>query len=340
MIQVDRAVNLRPYNTFGISATADYFYNLHKAEDFQALIQSGIYRKNSVLIVGGGSNILLTSDFHGLIVRNTIKGIAVLNDTNGVVRMKVASGENWHDLVMHCVQHNYGGIENLALIPGTVGAAPMQNIGAYGVEIQHVVEQVDVVDRNTGIQRSLTSAECRFGYRESVFKHELKEKYFISSVTLRLTSKEHQLNTAYGAIQETLQKMNVTKATIADVARAVIAIRTSKLPDPKEIGNAGSFFKNPSVTNDVYNTLKAAYPAMPGYIGENQYVKIPAAWLIEQCGWKGKRINDVGVHQHQALVLVNYGNGKGNEILQLAKNIQRSVKEKFNIELTPEVNII
>lgn len=340
MIQVDRAVNLRSYNTFGISAVADYYYELQREEDFLALVQSGIYKKNKVLILGGGSNLLLTGNFNGLIVRNKLKGKSIIATTADHVRLKVASGENWHDLVMYCVNQNYGGIENLALIPGTVGAAPMQNIGAYGVEIQEVIESVDMLDRTTGARRVMTAAECRFGYRESVFKHELKEKFFISSVTLRLTTNGHKLNTSYGAIQETLQKMNVSSPTIADVADAVIQIRKSKLPDPKTIGNAGSFFKNPTVTADVHAALKKQHPLIPGYASDNQQVKLPAAWLIEQCGWKGKRLNDVGVHQHQALVLVNYGNGKGNEILQLAKDIQSSVKQKFNIDLTPEVNII
>jgi UDP-N-acetylmuramate dehydrogenase len=241
---------------------------------------------------------------------------------------------------MYAIDHNWGGVENLSLIPGTVGAAPMQNIGAYGVEAKEVIVSVDAIDLSNGASRSFSRDECHFGYRDSVFKHELKEKFFISSVTLSLTNIDHRLNISYGAITDTLKQMNVLQPTIRDVSNAVIAIRRSKLPDPKLIGNAGSFFKNPVIDVEHYKNLKERYPSMPGYTSENQEVKIPAGWLIEQCSFKGLRVGDVGVHQHQALVLVNYDNGSGDEIFELSKKIQRTVKEKFGIELHTEVNVI
>jgi UDP-N-acetylmuramate dehydrogenase len=243
-------------------------------------------------------------------------------------------------LVLHCVKNNWGGIENLSLIPGLVGAAPIQNIGAYGTEIKNMITQVEAIDLKTGLTKLFTNEECCFGYRESVFKNALREKYFISSITLTLTKKNHRLNTSYGAIHETLSSMNIEQPTIKSISDAVIAIRQSKLPDPRVIGNAGSFFKNPSITVNHYQSLQKTNTTIPSYPSANQEVKVPAGWLIEQCGWKGKKINHVGVHPKQALVLVNYGDGKGEDVFDLAVKIASSVKEKFNIELTPEVNII
>jgi UDP-N-acetylmuramate dehydrogenase len=269
-----------------------------------------------------------------------LKGIEVIDQNEHHSTIKVASGEVWHDLVLYAIANDLGGIENLSLIPGTVGAAPMQNIGAYGVEVKEVIVKVDAINRSTGEVRSFSRDECMFGYRESVFKHQLKEKYFISSVTLSLTNKSHQLNTSYGAIADTLKQLNVLQPTIRDVSDAVISIRRSKLPDPKVIGNAGSFFKNPVIDAGKYKRIKDQHPSMPGYTSDNQEVKVPAGWLIEQCSLKGIRIGDVGVHQHQALVLVNYDNGSGKEILELSKKIQHAVKEKFDIELHAEVNIV
>ena len=250
------------------------------------------------------------------------------------------SGEMWHDLVVYCVNHQFGGIQNLSLIPGTVGAAPIQNIGAYGVEMKEVVKEVAGINRINGDEKTFQNNECAFGYRESIFKHQLKEKFFISSVTLSLTKKNHLINTNYGAIKDTLKEMNIIEPTLKSISDAVIHIRKSKLPDPTQIGNAGSFFKNPTISLLHYQSLQKIYSNIPGYHSVNQEVKVPAGWLIEQCGWKGKRIHDIGVHAQQALVLVNYGNGNGKEILQLAMNIISSVKEKFNIILLPEVNII
>jgi len=340
MIKIQERVNLKPYNTFGIAAEARWFIDITNENDLRELIGSPVYKNNNVLILGGGSNVLLTKDFDGLVIHNSLKGIDVVDRNDHHVTIKVASGEAWHDLVVHAIDNNWGGIENLSLIPGTVGAAPMQNIGAYGVEVKEVIVKVDAMERSTGVLKTFSRDECRFGYRESVFKHHLKEKYFISSVTLSLTSINHHLNISYGAINDTLKQMNVLQPTIRDVSDAVIAIRRSKLPDPKVIGNAGSFFKNPVIDTTRFNELKKRFPSIPGYTSDNQEVKVPAGWLIEQCSLKGIRIGDVGVHQHQALVLVNYDNGSGNEILELSKKIQRTVNETFGIELHTEVNII
>jgi len=340
MIHIKENISLKPYNTFGIDVNARHFVEIQSKEQFQELIQSAIYQNNHSLILGGGSNILFTKDFEGIIIQNTLKGIEVVDETDHLINVKAQAGENWHQFVMYCVQHNYGGIENLSLIPGTVGAAPMQNIGAYGVEMKEVVKEVEVIDLKNGATRVVSNEECQFGYRESVFKHQWREKFFISSVTLTLTKNKHHLNVSYGAIQDTLKQMNIIDPSIQSISDAVIHIRQSKLPDPSLIGNAGSFFKNPSVTKIHYDQLKKDYPSLPGYASENQLVKVPAGWLIEQCGWKGKRFNDAGVHAHQALVLVNYGHARGEEILQLASHIQSSVKEKFNIDLSTEVNII
>jgi len=340
MIQIREKVNLKPYNTFGIAAQAKYFVDVSNEDEAWGALDFAKRQSLQVLILGGGSNVLFTKDFDGLVIHNSLKGISVVDKNEHHATIKVASGEIWHDLVMYCIANDFGGVENLSLIPGTVGAAPMQNIGAYGVEVKEVIIKVDAIDRSTGALRSFTSDECKFGYRESVFKHELKEKFFISSVTLSLTNESHHLNVSYGAIADTLKQMNVLQPTIRDVSDAVISIRRSKLPDPKVIGNAGSFFKNPVIDAGKYNLLKKAHPSMPGYVSDNQEVKVPAGWLIEQCSLKGIRIGDVGVHQHQALVLVNYDNGSGDEILSLSKRVQHAVKEKFDIELHAEVNII
>ncbi len=337
---IQENINLQPYNTFGIKAYARYFISIQTTNDLISLIQSEPYRNHKRLILGGGSNILFTCDFNGLVIHNDLKGITITGETDDHIQLTVASGESWHSFVMHCLGNNWGGIENLSLIPGTVGAAPMQNIGAYGVEIKEVVDRVTGIDLFTGTEQTFTNSECRFGYRESIFKHDLKEKIFISSVTLSLTKKNHRLRTEYGAIKDTLNAMSITQPTIHSVSEAVITIRQQKLPDPQVLGNSGSFFKNPVITASHYEQLLKDYPAMPGYKAENQSIKIPAAWLIESCGWKGKRINDAGVHHQQALVLVNYGTATGEEILSLSRNIQHDVAKKFDIDLTPEVNIV
>lgn len=340
MTALQQNIDLLPFNTFKINVKARYFTSIRTPEEAIALFKTDIFTKNQVLILGGGSNLLLTKDFDGLVVKNEIKGITTVEENDKTITLKIGSGENWHALVMHCVRHDYGGIENLSLIPGTVGAAPMQNIGAYGVEIKEVIDNVEAIELTSGKVHCFSNAACKFGYRESVFKQEFKNQFFISSVTLTLSKNDHHFNTSYGAITDVLQERNVEKVTVRAISDAIIDIRQKKLPDPNLIGNAGSFFKNPSVELSVFESLKKKFPLLPSFPGENNLIKIPAAWLIEQSGWKGKTLENIGVHKHQALVLVNYGGGEGKKIWQLALNIQSSVKEKFNIILQPEVNII
>jgi UDP-N-acetylmuramate dehydrogenase len=340
MIVIKENVDLQPFNTFRLKAVARYFTAIHSVEEFQELIHGAIYKNTKHLILGGGSNVLLTKNFDGLVIKVSLKGIEIQSETPEMVTLKVGAGENWHEFVMYCVDRDWGGIENLSLIPGTVGAAPMQNIGAYGVEIKDVVQNVTAIDKKSGEVRSFSNNECVFGYRESVFKQELKEKYFISSITLTLTKKNHQLNPSYGTIQATLNELGITQLSVKAISDAVITIRKQKLPDPAVIGNAGSFFKNPTIHVKQYEELKITYPTIPGYQTENQEVKIPAAWLIEQCGWKGKTFDSIGVHKNQALVLVNYGDGSGDKIWALALEIIESVKQKFNVTLQAEVNVI
>jgi UDP-N-acetylmuramate dehydrogenase len=283
--------------------------------------------------------VLFTRNFDGIVARNTIGGIEILSDDGIIVTIRAGAGVNWHDLVVYALKNNLGGIENLSLIPGTVGAAPMQNIGAYGAEIKDVFANLEAVNRQTGIFQIFDNQDCQFGYRNSIFKSELKDKYIISSVTLNLTC-NHKINTSYGAIEETLKEWSINNPTIQDVSKAVISIRSAKLPDPKKIGNAGSFFKNPVITLDQYYDLKKTWTGMPGYTDSEGHIKVPAAWLIEKSGWKGKRRGEIGVHENQALVLVNFGQGSGKDLFYLAEEIQKSVHENFRITLNPEVNII
>ncbi|MEQ9425042.1 MAG: UDP-N-acetylmuramate dehydrogenase [Cyclobacteriaceae bacterium] len=331
------SISLKNLNTFGIDVKAKLYASFSSIGELISVLKSRS-SQDAFCILGGGSNILFTRDFDGLVLRNEIKEIEVLDEDDQNVFVKIGAGENWHDFVLHAISNGWGGVENLSLIPGTVGAAPMQNIGAYGVEIESVFESLEAVEIETGEQLTFDKTACKFGYRQSVFKTEFKGKYIICSVALRLT-KRHTLNTEYGAIRETLASSNIDSPTIKDVSDAVIAIRSSKLPNPQEIGNAGSFFKNPYITNEHFDLLKKEWPKIPGY-PEGGSTKVPAAWLIDQCGWKGKREGNVGVHEKQALVLVNYGNGTGTEIVDLSKKIQKSVKAKFGIDLVPEVNIL
>jgi len=339
-MDINKEVSLRPYNTFGVEASARYFCSITHEDEFKSLLQTDLYKNEKTFILGGGSNVLFTKDFDGLVIKTDLKGIAIESENDEIINIQVKSGENWHAFVLHCVNSNWGGVQNLSLIPGSVGAAPIQNIGAYGVEIKEVIKEVSGIDRISGNDMIFQNHECAFGYRESIFKHQLKEKIFISSVTLSLTKKKHIINTSYGAVKDTLKEMKVTEPTLKSISDAVIHIRKSKLPDPSQVGNAGSFFKNPTISLSHYQSLQKEYSQIPCYHSVNQDVKVPAGWLIEQCGWKGKRVNDIGVHAHQALVIVNYGNGHGEEIFDLAMQIISSVKEKFNITLTPEVNII
>jgi len=339
-MRIQEQVDLLPYNTFKIRAKAKHFTSIHSVEEFQSLIKTPVYQQEKHLILGGGSNILFTGDFNGLVIKVDIKGVEIVSEDDTTVTIKAGAGELWHALVLHCVEHDWGGIENLSLIPGTVGAAPMQNIGAYGVEIKEVIKNVEAIDLISGQVKVFTNRECSFDYRESVFKQEFKGKYFISSVTLTLTKKNHHFITSYGTLQTTLLEQGVHQLSVRAISNAVIAIRQQKLPDPSVVGNAGSFFKNPTLTPQHYEKLKNTYPEIPGYSTVNQHVKVPAAWLIEKCGWKGKTVEHIGVHPHQALVIVNYGGGTGENIWRLALQILSSVKEKFDVQLQPEVNVV
>lgn len=338
-MKLQQHVNLKPYNTFGITAYAEYFAEIFSVDDLLQIINNVTLQHLPKLILGGGSNLLFTQDFNGLIIKNSIKGIEKIKEDEQHVFIKAFAGEVWHDLVQYAIAHNYGGMENLSLIPGQVGAAPMQNIGAYGVEIESIFDSLEAIDLQNGTTQFFTKEACGFGYRESIFKKEAKGKYCIVSVTFRL-NKQPVFNTSYGAIQDTLQQMGIAELNVKAISDAVIHIRTSKLPDPKVLGNAGSFFKNPEIAKEHFLQLQQQYPAMPHYPAADNKIKVPAGWLIEQCGWKGKRVGNTGSHAQQALVLVNYGNATGEEIKNLSQQIQQSVKEKFGIALTPEVNFV
>lgn len=335
---VQEHISLLPYNTFRIDVKSKYFACFNSLDELLELIQSDIYKNNKSLILGGGSNILLCQDFDGLVLKNEIHGISMLREDTENVWIKAHAGESWHDFVLYCLDHNYGGIENLSLIPGSIGAAPMQNIGAYGVELQDVVDEVSAIEIATCSLKHFSKEQCKFGYRESIFKNTHKDQFIIVSVVFKL-SKHPILNISYGAIQEQLQKSNISNPTIRDVSNAVIAIRSSKLPNPAVLGNAGSFFKNPELSAAAFEIFHQANPTAPHYVLTDKRVKVPAGWLIEQCGWKGKVVGHTGAHKDQALVLVNYGSATGHEIYALAMAIQQSVKEQFNIDIHPEVNI-
>jgi UDP-N-acetylmuramate dehydrogenase len=338
MMKIQQNISLKPYNTFSIDRKARFFVAVQSLEDLNELTPLPEFGL-SKMILGGGSNILLTKDFDGIVVKNSIKGIEVINEDDDNVWLKVNAGENWHELVMHCIENGWGGIENLSLIPGQAGAAPMQNIGAYGVELKDVFESLDAWHIERGQIETFNKEECRFGYRESVFKKEKKDKYIILSIVLRL-SKKPGINTSYGVIEQVLKERGIENPGIREVSDAVISIRQSKLPDPAKIGNAGSFFKNPEVSKEVFLKVKSQFEDVPSYPIDENTVKIPAGWLIEKAGWKGRTFDNYGVHAHQALVLVNYGGADGNAIKQLAFDIKADIEFKFGIELTPEVNII
>ena len=349
-MQIQENISLKRLNTFGIDVAAKYFSGFHDMDELRELLASKQHQISNLkhrtsniepktLVLGGGSNILFTKDFNGLVLKNDIKGIEKINEDDEHVYIKAGAGENWHSFVLYCLDNNYAGVENLALIPGNVGASPMQNIGAYGVEIKdafHSLEALHLTDKCTVI---FNHADCEFGYRESVFKNKYKGEFIITSVTYRL-NKKPVLNTSYGAIEEELKKMNVTSPDIRAIAKAVMNIRTSKLPDPAVIGNAGSFFKNPEIEKETFDILTEKFPGIVGYKLPHGKVKLAAAWLIEKCGWKGYRKDDAGCHEKQALVLVNYGNAKGKEIYDLSTAILQSVQDKFGVLLEREVNII
>jgi UDP-N-acetylmuramate dehydrogenase len=338
-MNIQESVSLKPHNTFGIDATAKYFSSFSSVEELNEIINSQFSVLNSQLILGGGSNILLTKSFDGLVLKNEIKGIEVVKEDDHHIYIKGGAGENWHQFVLYCVNNNYAGVENLSLIPGNVGASPMQNIGAYGVEIKELFSEMEAFHKKDKIVQKFFLEDCEFGYRESVFKNKYKDQFVIVNVTYRL-NKRPSFNTSYGAIRQELEKMGVQELTIQAISQAVVNIRSSKLPDPKQMGNAGSFFKNPILPNEEFNELKNAFPDIVSFRSGDDQTKLAAGWLIEQCGWKGYRKNDAGCYAKQALVLVNYGNASGKEIFELSEEIIQSVQQKFNVHLEREVNII
>lgn len=333
-------ISLKNYNTFGLDVSAKNFCTLKNEEDFITLSKTIEYHSQSHLILGGGSNILFTEDYNGLIIKNEIKGIEVVEENEDEVIVKVGSGEIWHSFVLYAINQNWGGIENLSLIPGTVGAAPIQNIGAYGTEVKDIITKVDVIDKKSLIKETILNSECDFDYRNSIFKSKHKGQYLILYVYFKLNKNSHQINSSYGAINKVLEEKSIVTPNIKDISNAVIKIRQSKLPDPAEIGNAGSFFKNPIISKDEFDQFIKKYPEAPHYTINDSEIKVPAGWLIEQCGWKGKVVGNTGSHKNQALVLVNYGNANGDEIRNLAFEIVKSVKNQYGIDIEPEVNII
>ncbi|MGB7498425.1 MAG: UDP-N-acetylmuramate dehydrogenase [Moheibacter sp.] len=331
--------SLKLFNTFGIEASARYFAEAYTNDEIKEIIHWAIQNNRPILLINGGSNMLLTRDWDGIAIRIDLKGIEILEENEDWTWVKVESGENWHQFVLWTLKNDFGGIENLSLIPGRAGTAPIQNIGAYGVEIKDSMTELTALEISTLKIRKFTNAECEFGYRDSVFKNEHKGKYVILDVTFRLSKRNHVLHTDYGAILSELGRLGVEKPTIQDVSRAIIHIREKKLPDPAEIGNSGSFFKNPVISAEEFIKLKEKFPDLQGH-EKNGGFKIAAGWMIEKAGWKGKRFGDAGVHQNQALVLVNYGNATGKEIYDLSQNILEDIYQKFGIMLEREVNII
>jgi UDP-N-acetylmuramate dehydrogenase len=348
---IQQNISLRPYNTFHIDAKARYFASFSNADELQELLstynklptlQPNLQLPTSnlqLLILGGGSNLLFKSDFNGLVLKNEISGIEKVKEDANHVYIKAGAGENWHRFVLYCIENGLAGVENLSLIPGNVGASPMQNIGAYGVEIKEVFHDLEAMHLQDKSIHTFSLQDCEFGYRDSVFKRRYKNEFAILSVTFRL-NKTPQFNTSYGAIGQELERLGVKTLSIAAVSQAVINIRSSKLPDPNETGNAGSFFKNPTVSLSFFESLKKEYPSIVAYKVGDDMVKLAAGWLIEQCGWKGIRKGDAGCHAKQALVLVNYGNATGQEVYDLSEEILRSVEAKFNVLLEREVNIV
>lgn len=336
-MQLRENISLQPFNTFHIKAKAKLFAVFRSEDELEVLLRDN--KREPKLVLGGGSNILFTKDFDGLVLKNEIKGIELVKEDKHHYFVKAAAGEHWHQFVLHCIERNYAGVENLSLIPGCVGAAPMQNIGAYGVELKQVFEQLEAY--HIGDRKIITFSvnDCQFGYRESVFKRKYRDQFVILNVTFRLR-KQPIFNTSYGALAKELESMKVQELSIAAISKAVIRIRRSKLPDPAEIGNAGSFFKNPEIDESQYAALSDIHPGIIGYAVAEHRMKVAAGWLIEQCGWKGYREGDAGCHGKQALVLVNYGNARGEDIYRLSEKIKDSVAEKFGIELEREVNVI
>ena len=330
--------SLKKHNTFGIEAKAKQFVAVHSVEDLKTVLVEN--QSQPKFILGGGSNMLLTQDIQALVIHIDLKGIKVLKEDDNFVWVESQAGENWHEFVLWTIDQNFGGLENMSLIPGNVGTTPVQNIGAYGTEIKDTFVSCDAMNIATQEMKTFTKDDCHFGYRESIFKHEAKDQFIITSVVFKLTKHIHKINISYGDITKELEKQNVITPTLKDVSNAVIAIRQSKLPDPKELGNSGSFFKNPIISKEQFEKTRALHPEMPHYVISETEVKVPAGWLIEKAGFKGKRFGDAGIHKNQALVLVNYGNATGQEILNVSRDIQATILKEFGIVIEAEVNVI
>jgi len=337
-VHIEQNISLKPFNTFGIDVEASYFISVSNIDELKEVLTLKEYPNK--LILGGGSNMLLTKNQNCLVIHVNLKGIEIVSEDENLVLVKANAGENWHEFVLWCINNNFGGIENLSLIPGNVGTAPIQNIGAYGVELKDSFVSCEAISIDNHASKIFNNTDCDFGYRNSIFKQNAKEKYIITSVTLKLTKQNHKLHINYGTITSQLDFMGIKNPTIQDVSKAVITIRESKLPNPKEIGNSGSFFKNPIISSKELEALKINFPDIPSYSVSENEIKIPAGWLIEKSGFKGKRFGNYGVHKNQALVLVNYGNANGSDILNLSKLIQKTIKRLFNISIETEVNIL
>ncbi len=332
-------ISLQSFQTFGVDVSARFFITIEDVSQLKQVLSDREFQQTPKLILGGGSNILFKDNYEGLVIYNNLKGINIIKENAKHIWVKVSSGENWHQFVEYCLDHDYGGVENLSLIPGRVGAAPIQNIGAYGVELKDVFESLKAVSVANGESVTFNRSDCEFGYRQSIFKGRLKGDYCITAITLRL-DKEHTYQVSYGSLQSKLQEMGVEDLSIQAISRAVCNIRRRKLPDPQQLGNAGSFFTNPYIKASTFKNLKKQFPSLQGYPSDNDLVKIPAGWLIEQCGYKGIKRGNVGTYKNQALIIVNYGGATSQEILALAEEIQETVYQKFRIWLEPEVNII
>ncbi|MFO8067067.1 MAG: UDP-N-acetylmuramate dehydrogenase [Bacteroidales bacterium] len=332
--------SLKRYNTFGINAKAEGFVEIESIKDFADLHYNRFYGYNKILFLGGGSNLLFVNDYNGLIIKVSLKGKSVLKEDSEYVYVESMAGEEWDEFVEFCVLNNWSGIENLSLIPGNVGAAPIQNIGAYGVELKDVFHSLKAVNISSGEICEFSNDDCKFGYRDSIFKNEAKGQYVVISVVLKLKKENHELKLQYGGVKDALSRQNILQPSIKDVREVICSIRQKKLPDVDKIGSAGSFFKNPFVTKDKYERIKYKYPEVVAFKENDKLYKLAAAWLIDKAGWKAYREGDVGVYDKQALVLVNYGNAKGSDILALAEKIQKSVKDTFDVDIQPEVNIV
>ncbi|WP_282787215.1 UDP-N-acetylmuramate dehydrogenase [Flavobacterium croceum] len=337
-MQIQEHFPLKKYNTFGIEAFAKRYIKVTNLSELEHVLYT--YKSDKLFILGGGSNMLLTQDIDALVIHIDIKGKKVVEENEDYVWVEANAGENWHEFVVWCIDQNFGGLENMSLIPGNVGTTPVQNIGAYGTEIKDTFVRCTAMEIATQQLKTFSRDECHFSYRESIFKQEAKGKYIITSVVFKLTKRHHNINVEYGDIKNQLASKHIENPTIKDVSNAVIAIRESKLPNPKELGNSGSFFKNPIITKDHFNAVQQKFPDIKHFQVSDTLVKVPAGWLIEQAGYKGFRKGDAGVHKNQALVLVNYGNATGQDILNLSKEVQKAVLDKFDIAIEAEVNII